>query len=92
MAVAVKESADDHAFDADRATENRNVPELDAVQIERWVIVSEVPPFVHDGFVPVSASADPDDDAANVNTDLLDDPALMAVVPAAPGFAVWSWA
>ncbi|MGQ4343575.1 hypothetical protein ACN6LG_003966 [Streptomyces sp. SAS_275] len=89
MAVAVNESPDDHAFDELSATENRNVPLVDAVQTEMSVIVSEVPPFVHDGFVPVSASADPDEEAANVKTLRVVDPALIAVVPAAPGLAVW---
>jgi hypothetical protein len=86
----VKVSADAHARLVVNATENRNVPALLAVHTEMFVIVSLVPPFVHGPTLADSASADPAEDAANVAWIRVDDPALIAVVPAAPGLAVCS--
>jgi hypothetical protein len=62
----VNVSPDAHAFDADSATENRNVPADDAVHTEMSVSVSDVPPFVQGPTEPDKASADPADDAENV--------------------------
>nr|WP_208030866.1 hypothetical protein [Streptomyces cyanogenus] len=87
----MKVSPDAHAFDADNATENRKVPALLAVHTEMSVSVSDVPPFVHGPTAPDRASADPDDEAENVAWILVVEPALIAVVPAAPGLAVCSW-
>src|SRR5213079_1723138 len=57
---------------------------------EMSVSVSDVPPLVHGPTDPDRASADPPDDAENVAAIRVDEPALTAVVPAAPGFAVCS--
>ena len=84
----VNVSAEAHTFDAVSATEKRNVPALEAVHTEMSVIVSDVPPFVHGPTLEDSASAEPPDDAASVAWIRVVDPALIAVVPAAPGFAV----
>jgi hypothetical protein len=87
----LKVSADAHAFDAVRATENRNVPALDAVHTEMWVSVSDVPPFVHaDGGVP-SDSDDPDDEDENTKLLRVVEPTDTLEVPAAPGSPVCSW-
>jgi hypothetical protein len=88
--VSVNESADAQAFDAVSATENRNVPLVLAVHTEMWVRVSDVPPFVHADGAPLSARADPDDEAAKVAELRVVEPTEMADVPAAPGSAVCS--
>jgi hypothetical protein len=81
---------DTHACEAVARPENRNVPPVNADHADTSVIVSLVPPFVHDGSVPVK-EIEPADAAAKVPATLVDDPALIDVVPALPGFAVCNW-
>jgi len=88
---SVNVSADAHAFDAVSATVNRSVPDVDAVQIEIWVSVSDVPPFVHaDGAVPRD-SDDPDEELEKMNEFRVVEPTDTLEVPAAPGSPVCSW-
>jgi hypothetical protein len=79
-----------HAWEVVRAPEVMNVPEVDAVQIEIAVIVSDVPPFVHCGLEVVIVIV-PDDEVPNVTETRVEEPAEMLVVPAVPGAAVCSW-
>jgi hypothetical protein len=86
-----KVSADAQALLAVSATEPRNVPADDAVQKERCVSVSDVPPFVHaDGAVP-SDRAEPDDELEKMKEFRVLEPTDTLLVPAAPGSPVWSW-
>jgi hypothetical protein len=78
-----------HAWDADSAAEPLNVPAAAADQIEMWVSVSEVPPFVHEDAID-DIAFDPPDAAAIVACTRVVDPAAAAVAPAEPGSAVWS--
>ena len=78
-----------HAWEAVRAADALNVPAVEAVQIEMWLIVSEVPPFVHGPAVPVIAFDPPDADA--IVACLRDvSPAAAFDVAAEPGSPVWS--
>jgi hypothetical protein len=61
--VRVNVFVDAHACEDDRANENRKLPDDDASHTLMCVNVSDVPPFVHDGAVPVWA-IDPDAAAA----------------------------
>jgi hypothetical protein len=47
LEVKVNVLPDTHAWDAVRAADHRKLPDVDASQQEMWVIVSDVPPFVH---------------------------------------------
>jgi hypothetical protein len=74
-------------FDAVSAIEYRNVPAVDASQIEKWVIVSgEVPAHdAHDGNVAANAH-DPPDDAEKVTAGrvVTDDTFAVAAAPGSP--------
>jgi hypothetical protein len=83
-------SPDAHAFEADSAAEPLNVPADDADHRLMCDRVSEVPPLVHDDAIDVIAF-DPADAAAMVACTRVVEPAAAAVVPAAPGSAVWSF-
>jgi hypothetical protein len=78
-------------LDAVSANEYRKLPADDASHTEIWVMVSDVPPFVHDGFVPDMA-LEPADAAAHGIVTRVTEPAAAAVAPAEPGSAVWSFA
>jgi hypothetical protein len=78
-------SADAHTLDEVSATVNSSVPDVDAVHTEMWVSVSLVPPFVHADGAELSASDDPDDEAANVKLLRVVEPTDTLDVPAAPG-------
>jgi hypothetical protein len=75
-----------HACDAVSAHDSRNVPADDAVQIEMWVIVSDVPPLVQAD--NVDNVIDPADAAFHATAFRVALPTDTAVVPAAPGSAV----
>lgn len=65
------------------------MPPLDALKIEAWVMVSEVPPLVH---APrVFSVIDPPDAAFHVIALRVVDPTEMFDVPEAPGSPVWIW-
>lgn len=81
-------SADAQVLPVVNAADHRKFPEVDADHTEMWVTVSEVPPLVHDGWVPVNAIA-PEDAAENVTAERVVEPADTALVPLAPGSAVW---
>jgi hypothetical protein len=81
---------DAHAWLTASGADALNVPPVDADRRLMWLIVSEVPPFVHGPAVPVIAF-DPPDAAAIVAAFRVVSPAAAAVAPAAPGSAVWSW-
>lgn len=87
--VNCRVSPEAHAFDDDRAAENRNVPDVDADHTEMSVMVSEVPPFVQVGWV--DKLIDPDDAVPNVAEARVVEPAEIDVVPAEPGAAVCNW-
>jgi hypothetical protein len=87
--LRVNVSADAQAFDAVSA-DPRKFPPVEASQYDRWLIVSDVPPFVHDGAVP-DIAVEPADGAAWVMTTRVVEPAAAAVAPAEPGSAVWSF-
>lgn len=78
------------AWDAVRAADHRKLPAVDASHTLMCVKVSDVPPFVHTGLVPVNAMA-LDAAAENVATTRVVDPTAAAVAPAEPGSAVCSF-
>jgi hypothetical protein len=53
---------DAHACDAVSATDHRNVPAVEASNTAMWLIVSDVPPFVH-GPIDAEMAFDPDEAA-----------------------------
>jgi len=79
-------SPDAQAFDAERAQENKKVPLVAADQIAMSVIVSVVPPFVHEGVVVKDTI--PDVAEPNVALALVVEPAEIEVWPLDPGGAV----
>ena len=79
---------DTHACEDDSGTDHRNVPPDDADHTDTSVRVSLVPPFVHDGLVPVNETADPAADVVSVTCLRVALPTDVAVAPAAPGDAV----
>ncbi|MFE4818608.1 hypothetical protein ACFRFU_19675 [Streptomyces sp. NPDC056704] len=83
-------SAEAHALLAVSATENRNVPDVDAVHTEMCVSVSDVPPLVHADGAELNASDAPDDEAAKVKEFRVAEPTETLAVPAAPGSPVCS--
>jgi hypothetical protein len=78
---------DAHACDEVRVPDARNVPAVTALQMEMSVMVSEVPPFVHCGVPPMEM--EPLEAVPKVTDCRVFEPAETAVVPAAPGAAVW---
>ena len=80
---------DAHAWEVVRAPEVMNVPEVDAVQMEIAVIVSDVPPLVHWGLEVVMVMV-PAEEVPNATKTRVALPTLMEVVPAEPGAAVCS--
>ena len=78
---------DAHACEVVSCPEHRNVPDVDAVQMEIAVIVSDVPPFVHCGLEVVMVVT-PDDAEPNATKTRVVEPTEMLVVPADPGAAV----
>jgi hypothetical protein len=86
--VKVNVLVDTHACEDDSGTDHRNVPPEEADQIATSVNVSDVPPLLHDGLVPVNAIAEPAAEVVNVTCLRVELPADTAVVPAAPGVAV----
>ena len=87
--VNCRVSPEAHAFDDDRAAENRNVPDVDADHTVMSVMVSEVPPLVQVGCV--DRLIEPEDAVPNVAEDRVVEPADVEVVPADPGAAVCNW-
>jgi hypothetical protein len=81
-------SPDAHALEVVSVAENRNVPAVDADHTAMSVIVSEVPPFVHCGVLPMDV--EPAEAAPKVTESRVVDPTDTLVVPAVPGSAVWS--
>jgi hypothetical protein len=88
-AVSVYVLVDTHACEVTEA-DALNVPAVDAVQNDRCVMDSDVPPFVH-GPTDAEAALDPPDAAAMVACLRDVSPAAAAVAPAAPGSAVCSF-
>jgi hypothetical protein len=89
MEVRVSVSVLAQAFDADKAPERTNVPAELADHSEMWLMVSDVPPFVHTGAVPLPAF-DPPDAAAKPCATRVVEPAAALFAPAAPGSPVCS--
>ena len=87
--VRVRVSVLAHAFDADRAPDRMKFPAVEASHREMWLIVSDVPPFVQTGAVPVPAF-DPADAAAKPCATRVVDPAAALLAPAEPGSPVCS--
>jgi hypothetical protein len=85
--VRVNVLPETHACDAVSSTDKSKLPAVTASHTEMWVRVSDVPPFVHTGLVPVRAIALPEG-AANANVTRVAEPTAAAVAPAAPGSAV----
>ena len=79
-------SPEAHALLALSAALNKNVPAVAADHTEMSVMVSEVPPFVHDGVLLMAM--EPAEAAEKVVDTRVVEPAEMDVVPAVPGGAV----
>jgi hypothetical protein len=95
-AIGVRETVSDvsvnvfvltHACDAVSAAEYWKFPADVASHTEMWLIVSDVPPFVHAAGDEVS-DMDPADAALNVSAFRVASHTAAAVAPAAPGSAV----
>jgi hypothetical protein len=78
---------DAHAWEVVSCPETRNVPAVDAVQMEIAVIVSDVPPLVHCGLEVVMVFT-PAEGVPNVTDTRVVEPTETPVVPAVPGAAV----
>ena len=89
--VSVNVFVDTHACEAVKAAEYWKFPAVVESHTEMWLIVSDVPPFVHAAGEDVRL-IDPADAALNVNALRVVSPAAAAVVPDAPGSAVCSFA
>jgi hypothetical protein len=70
------------------ATDHKNRPPEEADHTVTSVKVSDVPPFVHDGAVPVNVTAEPDAEVVNVACLRVALPTEELPVPAAPGAPV----
>jgi hypothetical protein len=82
--------AEAHACEAVSVAENRKLPAVVESQQEMWDRVSDVPPFVHEPDIDDIAS-EPADAVPHVTVFRVVSPTAAAVVPAAPGSAVWSF-
>lgn len=85
--VRVNVFVDAHAWLEVSAADHRKFPAVDASHTLMCERVSEVPPFVHAGLVPVNAIA-LDDAAENVAATRVVDPAAAFDAPAEPGSPV----